>query len=217
MSETEAMSLRQRQLEALLFAATEPLDLRTLRAYLGEEDLSDEALVADLQLLQVHYAGRGVHLHKVAGKWAFHTADDLSGLLQHHKIVPRKLSQAGLETLAIIAYHQPVTRAEIEEIRGVSTSKGTLDVLLETGWVRPRGRRMVPGRPITYGTSEAFLVHFGFESIKDLPGLAELKGAGLLDQNLPPEFQVPSPDDAERLQQDELPLETEEDSSKTVE
>jgi segregation and condensation protein B len=116
-----------------------------------------------------------------------------------------------LETLAIIAYHQPVTRAEIEEIRGVTTSKGTIDVLLETGWIRPRGRRRAPGKPITYGTTEAFLIHFGLDSIKDLPGLAELKGAGLLDSNLPPDFKVPEPQDIAALMPDELPLDSSED------
>ena len=198
---------RQRKLEALLFAATEPLDIRTLRAYLGEDEESGEQIAEDLQLLQQVYQERGVHLNNVAGKWAFRTAIDLRDLLERHKVVPRKLSRAALETLAIIAYHQPTTRAEIEEIRGVTTSKGTLDVLLETSWVRPRGRRMTPGRPITYGTSEDFLDHFGFDSIKELPGLAELKGAGLLDTNLPVGFDVPLPYDDMELQQDELPLE----------
>ncbi|MCF6199511.1 MAG: SMC-Scp complex subunit ScpB [Hyphomicrobiaceae bacterium] len=207
MTENPTISTRQRQLEALLFAATEPLDLRTLRACLELEPEFDEGIVVDLEVLQVHFEGHGVHLVKTAGKWAFRTAIDLSGLLERHKVVPRKLSRAALETLAIIAYHQPTTRAEIEEIRGVATSKGTLDVLMETGWVRPRGRRMVPGRPITYGTSSQFLEHFGFDTIKELPGLTELKGAGLLDINLPPEFQVPLPDDGAELAQDELPLE----------
>jgi len=198
---------RQRQLEALLFAATEPLDIRTLLTYLDAEEKKRQEITQDLKALQQHYQKRGVHLVNVAGKWAFRTAVDLGDLLERHKVTPRKLSRAALETLAIIAYHQPATRAEIEEIRGVSTSKGTLDVLLETSWIRPRGRRMTPGRPITYGTSEAFLVHFGFDSIKELPGLAELKGAGLLDNNLPRGFDVPLPHDGMELQQDELPLE----------
>ncbi len=212
MTDNTVINVRQRQLEALLFAATEPLDLRTLRACLELEPEFDEEIVADLEALQLHFEGHGVHLVKTAGRWAFRTAIDLAGLLERHKVVPRKLSRAALETLAIIAYHQPATRAEIEEIRGVATSKGTLDVLMETGWVRPRGRRMVPGRPITYGTSSAFLDHFGFDSIKELPGLAELKGAGLLDINLPPEFKVPLPDDGAELAQDELPLEEDFDS-----
>ena len=198
---------RQRKLEALLFAATEPLDIRTLRIYLDEDEERQEDIAHDLAQLQVQYEKRGINLLNVAGKWAFRTALDLGSLLERHKVVPRKLSRAGLETLAIIAYHQPATRAEIEEIRGVATSKGTLDVLLETGWVRPRGRRMSPGRPVTYGTSEAFLDHFGFDNIKELPGLSELKGAGLLDNNLPAGFLVPMPHDGEELQQDELPLE----------
>ncbi len=198
---------RRRQLEALLFAATEPLDIRTLTSYLNEQEDCQPKIEKALELLQEDYKQRGVNLVKVAGKWAFRTARDLSDLLQRHKVVPRKLSRAALETLAIIAYHQPATRAEIEEIRGVTTSKGTLDVLLEIGWIRPRGRRMSPGRPITYGTSQAFLEHFGFDTIKELPGLAELKGAGLLDNNLPADFLVPTPSDAEELQQDELPLE----------
>jgi segregation and condensation protein B len=195
-----------RILEALLFAASEPMDEVSLAKHLGAKDDVSQ-LLDELQTL---YAGRGVNLVRVAGKWAFRTADDLSFLLEHYSIEQRKLSRAALETLAIIAYHQPVTRAEIEEIRGVSTSKGSLDVLLEIGWVRLRGRRRAPGRPVTYGTTEAFLDHFGFDSIRDLPGLAELKGAGLLDSNLPPGFTVPEPNDSVTLQEDEDPLEDEE-------
>jgi segregation and condensation protein B len=198
---------RSRELEALLFAATEPLDERTLQTYLN----CSEELKADLAALQQDYQKRGVNLVQIAGKWAFRTAPDLAGLLERHKVEPRKLSRAALETLAIIAYHQPVTRAEIEAIRGVATSKGTLDVLMETGWIRPRGRRMTPGRPITYGTSDGFLDHFGLATIGDLPGLSELKGAGLLANNLPPEFAVPKPSDNQELQQDELPLGDNED------
>jgi segregation and condensation protein B len=190
-------------LEALLFAAAEPLAEATLAGYLK----SGEDIAALLGELQGFYASRGIVLVKVAGKWAFRTADDLAFLLEKHAVEERKLSKAALETLSIIAYHQPVTRAEIEEIRGVTTSKGTIDVLLETGWVRPRGRRRAPGRPVTYGTTEQFLVHFGLDSIKDLPGLVELKGAGLLDSNLPPDFTVPEPIDVARLMPDELPLE----------
>ena len=161
---------------------------------------------AAIARLQATYAGRGITLTRVAGKWAFRTADDLSYLLERYAVDERKLSKAATETLAIIAYHQPVTRAEVEEIRGVTTSKGTLDVLLETGWVRPRGRRRAPGRPVTYGTTEGFLTHFALDTIKDLPGLAELKGAGLLDGNLPPGFKVPEPSDVAALMPDELPL-----------
>lgn len=194
-----------RVLEALLFAAEEPLDEPTLSGYFPD----GEDTVALLEELQGLYAGRGINLVRVAGRWAFRTADDLSFLLERHAVQQRRLSRAALETLAIIAYHQPVTRAEIEEVRGVSISKGTLDVLMETGWVKMRGRRRAPGRPITYGTSIRFLDHFGFDAIGDLPGLAELKGAGLLDGNLPPGFTVPEPDDSADLREDEDPLEDE--------
>jgi segregation and condensation protein B len=191
-----------RRLEALLFAAAEPLDVKTLARALDDGD-SVEALLAELQQ---QYHDRGVSLVKVAGRWQFRTADDLSYLLERQQKEERKLSRAALETLAIIAYHQPVTRAEIEEIRGVSTSPGTLDVLMETSWIRPRGRRRAPGRPLTYGTTELFLSHFGLDAIKDLPGLADLKAAGLLDSNLPPGFTVPEPTDVAALMPDELPL-----------
>jgi segregation and condensation protein B len=194
-----------RMVEALLFAAPEPLAQATLaQRFAAGEDV--QALLEELQGL---YAGRGVNLVRVAGKWAFRTAEDLSFLLERETVEQRRLSRAALETLAIIAYHQPVTRAEIEEIRGVSTSKGTLDVLLETGWINPRGRRRAPGRPVTYGTTQAFLEHFGFDSVQDLPGLSELKGAGLLDTALPPGFSIPSPDHTPDLREDEEPLEDE--------
>ncbi len=147
----------------------------------------------------------------MAGKWAFRTAEDLAYLLERYATQERRLSKAALETLSIVAYHQPVTRAEIEEIRGVTTSAGTLDILLETGWVRLRGRRRAPGRPVTYGTTDSFLSHFGLEGIKDLPGLAELRASGLLDGNLPPDFTVPDPTDLASLMPDELPLEAGED------
>lgn len=192
-----------RVLEAVLFAAAEPMDEISLREYFtGGDDIG--ALLEELQNL---YTGRGVNLMRIAGKWVFRTAPDLAFILERHSVEPRKLSKAALETLAIIAYHQPVTRAEIEEIRGVSTSKGTLDVLMEMGWIRPRGRRRAPGRPVTYGTTDEFLEHFGFDSVKDLPGLSELKGAGLLDSNLPPGFMVPEPNDSRLLTADEMPLE----------
>ncbi|MEZ5843756.1 MAG: SMC-Scp complex subunit ScpB [Hyphomicrobiaceae bacterium] len=193
--------------EAILFAASEPVGAERLAAELPEG--SDLATV--MAELERDYAGRGVALVRVAGKWAFRTARDLGWLLEKHASEERRLSKAAQETLAIISYHQPVTRAEIEEIRGVATSKGTLDVLMETGWVRPRGRRRAPGKPVTYGTTEAFLEHFGLESIRDLPGLAELKGAGLLDSNLPPDFRVPVPTDVAALMPDELPLEDEQE------
>jgi segregation and condensation protein B len=192
-----------RILEALLFAAREPLDTRALAA---ELPLGTD-VPALLQQLGTMYEKRGVTLVRVAGKWSFRTASDLGYLLEKKRETEKRLSRAALETLAIIAYHQPVTRAEIEEIRGVATSKGTLDVLLETTWVRLRGRRRAPGRPVTYGTTEAFLTHFGLDSLADLPGAAELKGAGLLDSSLPPDFKVPDPHLLASLTQDELPLE----------
>src|SRR5581483_5557940 len=192
-----------RILEALLFAAEEPLDEKALAKRLP----AGTDVRALLTQLQTEYATRGVNLVRVGGKWTLRTASDLAWLLTHESVVTRKLSRAAIETLAIVAYHQPVTRAEVEEIRGVSTSKGTLDVLLETGWVRLRGRRKAPGRPVTYGTSEAFLSHFGLEALADLPGLDELKGAGLMDKALPPEFSVPVPSDDPALREDEDPLE----------
>ncbi|AXS40531.1 SMC-Scp complex subunit ScpB [Breoghania sp. L-A4] len=191
-----------RMLEALLFASAEPLGDKELAERMPE-NVDVAALVGELQAA---YAGRGVNLVRVAGKWAFRTADDLSFLLQREAIEQKKLSRAALETLAIIAYHQPVTRAEIEDVRGVSISKGTLDVLLETGWVRLRGRRRTPGRPITYGTSDAFLEHFALDAIGDLPGLEELRGAGLLDSAVPVNFLVPQPNDDPDLAEDEDPL-----------
>ena len=201
MSETRPEELRL--LEALLFASAEPLDEKTLAARMPD----GVDVRAALERLKAEYAPRGVNLMRVAGKWGFRTAGDLSWLLTKDSVVPRKLSRAAIETLAIVAYHQPVTRAEIEEIRGISAAKGTLDVLLETGWVRPRGRRKAPGRPVTYGTTEAFLSHFGLEALDDLPGLDELKGSGLLDGRLPPGFNVPMPSDDPALREDEDPLE----------
>lgn len=192
-----------RLLEALLFAAAEPLDEATLAKQLPNDVNVKEMLT----LLQAEYQSRGVNLVRVGRKWTFRTAGDLSWLLTKHTIESRKLSRAAIETLAIIAYHQPVTRAEIEEIRGVQTAGGTLDVLLKTGWIRPRGRRKVPGRPITYGTTETFLSHFGLEEVGDLPGLEELKGAGMLEGGLPTGFAVPVPSDDSTLRDDEDPLE----------
>lgn len=192
-----------RLVEALLFAASEPLDEKTLAKHLpAEVDVR-----AALRRLQVEYAPRGVNLLHVGNKWTFRTANDLAWLLTHEAVEPKKLSRAAIETLAIVAYHQPVTRAEIEEIRGVSTAKGTLDVLLETGWVRPRGRRKAPGRPLTYGTTPEFLGHFGLEALGDLPGLDDLKGSGLFDGTLPADFSVPEPSDDPALRPDEDPLE----------
>ncbi|HZT25079.1 MAG TPA: SMC-Scp complex subunit ScpB [Pseudolabrys sp.] len=192
-----------RLLEALLFASREPIDEATLSRHLPNGvDLKDA-----LARLKAEYASRGVTLVKIGKKWTFRTADDLSWLLTKQTVETRKLSRAAIETLAIIAYHQPVTRAEIEDIRGVATAAGTVDVLLRTGWIRPRGRRKAPGRPLTYGTTEAFLSHFGLEDVGDLPGLEELKGAGLLEGNLPSGFAVPIPSDDATLREDEDPLE----------
>jgi segregation and condensation protein B len=192
-----------RLLEALLFAAGEPLDEATLA-----RRLPNGVKVKDtLARLKDEYATRGVNLVRVGKKWTFRTATDLSWLLTKQIVETRKLSRAAIETLAIVAYHQPVTRAEVEEIRGVVAAAGTLDVLLKTGWIRPRGRRKAPGRPITYGTTEAFLSHFGLEEVGDLPGLDELKGAGMLEGNLPPGFAVPLPSDDSTLRDDEDPLE----------
>ena len=199
----QARAEELRLLEAMLFASAEPLDEKSLAARLPQDVDVHEALVR----LQEEYATRGVNLVRIGGKWTFRTANDLSWLLSKESIETRKLSRAAIETLAIIAYHQPVTRAEIEELRGVSTSKGSVDVLLETGWIRPRGRRKTPGRPLSYGTSEAFLSHFGLDAVGDLPGLEELKGAGMLDGRLPPEFSVPMPSDDPTLRDDEDPLE----------
>ena len=191
-----------RILEALLFAAEGPLDEKALAARLPA-GVDAHALLLQLQK---EYEARGVNLVRVAGKWTLRTASDLAWLLTHESVVTRKLSRAAIETLSIVAYHQPVTRAEIEDIRGVTTSKGTLDVLLETGWIRLRGRRKAPGRPVTYGTNEAFLLHFGLEALTDLPGLDELKGSGLIEKSLPSDFAVPVPSDDPALRDDEDPL-----------
>jgi segregation and condensation protein B len=191
-----------RMVEALMFAAGEPIAAEDLAGRLPE-GADIPGLLAELQAL---YADRGVNLVQVAGKWSFRTAGDLSFLLSREAVEQRRLSRAALETLAIIAYHQPVTRADIEEIRGVATSSGTLDVLLECGWIRMRGRRKTPGRPITYGTTEGFLSHFGLDAVTDLPGIEELKAAGLLDARVPANFQIPEPMATEDLAPDEDPL-----------
>lgn len=192
-----------RIVEALLFASSTPLDEAWLAQHLRHgSDIGQ--ILADIGEI---YAARGVNLVRVAGKWVFRTAEDLGYLLERHAVEERRLSRAALETLAIIAYHQPVTRAEIEEIRGVTTSAGTLDILMEAGWIRPRGRRRAPGKPLTYGTTDSFLSQFGLDSVKDLPGLADLKAQGLLDGTLPAGFTVPDPTMTASLMQDELPLE----------
>jgi segregation and condensation protein B len=194
-----------RILEALLFAADNPLDEKLLAKRLPA-GIDVRALLTQLQK---DYEHRGVNLVRIGAKWSMRTANDLAWLLTHEAVVTRKLSRAATETLAIVAYHQPVTRAEIEEIRGVTTSKGTLDVLLETGWIRLRGRRKAPGRPVTYGTNDEFLSHFGLEALNDLPGLDELKGSGLIETSLPAGFVVPVPSDDPALRDDEDPLEPE--------
>ena len=191
-----------RMVEAIVFASADPVSEKILVERLPE----DADLSVLMQELQQAYSGRGVNLVKIADNWAFRTADDLGFLLQREAIAVRKLSRAALEVLATIGYHQPVTRAEIEEIRGVVTSKGTLDVLMEAGWVKMRGRRKTPGRPITYGTTNHFLDHFGLEELRDLPGLEELKGSGLLQSQLPANFQVPQPYDSDALTEDEDPF-----------
>ena len=188
-----------RMMEALLFAAGEPLDAKALSTSLPE-GADVPALLAELQGM---YENRGVNLLNVAGKWQFRTAADLAFLLRKEQPEQRRLSRAAIETLAIIAYHQPVTRAEIEDIRGVMLSKGTLDVLMEIGWVKIRGRKKTPGRPVTFGTTEAFLVQFGLESVNHLPGVDELKAAGFLEAIPPAGFDVPNPSD--QLGPDEEP------------
>ncbi|MBC7586353.1 MAG: SMC-Scp complex subunit ScpB [Tardiphaga sp.] len=199
----EARPEELRLLEALLFASSEPLD----QAALAKRMPDGVDIKSALARLQADYAMRGVNLIRVANKWTFRTAGDLSWLMTRETTETRKLSRAAVEVLAIVAYHQPVTRAEIEDIRGVVTSKGTLDVLLETGWIRPRGRRKTPGRPLTFGTTDTFLSQFSLEALGDLPGLEELKGTGLLDSRLPAGFSVPNPSDDPTLREDEDPLE----------
>jgi len=189
--------------EAFIFAAAEPVEESAIAARLSQG--ADVGAVLDE--LRRLYDGRGVNLAQVAKRWMFRTAHDLAWALARDRDEKRKLSRAALETLAIVAYHQPVTRADIEQIRGVAVSKGALDVLMEAGWVRMRGRRKAPGRPITYGTSIEFLVEFGLNAIGDLPGLDELKGAGLFEGKLPAGYDVPQPDDAPALRADEDPLE----------
>jgi segregation and condensation protein B len=179
----------ERRVEALLFAAAGPLSAADIARRLPEGADVGRAISA----LRARYVGRGVELECVADRWRFRTAADLSFLMTEEREEPRRLSKAALETLAIIAYHQPVTRAEIESVRGVSISRGTLDLLLEMGFVRLRGRRRTPGRPVTYATADRFLEHFGLASLYDLPGLQEMKAAGLLDLSIPVGFEVPDP------------------------
>ena len=185
-----------RVLEALLFAASEPLDAESMKARLPKGSNLNKLL----SLLKAQYENRGVNLVKTGNKWSFKTAQDLSSMMKKEKIVQRKLSKAATETLSIIAYHQPVTRAEVEDIRGVHFSPGTLDVLMELNWVRPIGRKKVPGRPIIYGTTERFLEYFQLEQVSDLPGLEELKAAGLLESRLPPNLDIKEPREVDQSQ-----------------
>ena len=188
--------------EALVFASAQPVS----ETYLSERLPAQIDVRVVMESLKADYATRGVNLVQAGDNWAFRTASDLSFFIRSDQDEVKKLSRAALEVLAIIAYHQPVTRAEIEEIRGVQTSRGTLDVLLEAGWVRFRGRRRTPGRPVTLGTTKEFLDHFGLEELRDLPGLEELRGAGLLSSRIPANFQVPLPLMQEELTEDEDPI-----------
>jgi segregation and condensation protein B len=192
----------ERIAEALVFASAQPVSETYIAARLPR-GADVPRIMARLKSL---YADRGVHLLQVADHWAFRTAADLSFVVQTDENEVRKLSRAALEVLAIIAYHQPVTRAEIEDIRGVQTSKGTIDVLMEAGWIRFRGRRRTPGRPVTFGTTRDFLDHFGLEELRDLPGLEELKGAGLLSGRIPSNFHIPMPLGDDDLGEDEDPI-----------
>lgn len=200
----EAFSVAEaeRIAEALVFASAEPVS----ESFLVERLPKGVDVPSLMEGLSRSYASRGVNLIRSGDRWAFRTAADLSFVIRKDDTEARKLSRAALEVLAIIAYHQPVTRAEIEDIRGVQTSKGTLDVLMEAGWVRFRGRRRTPGRPVTLGTTPDFLDHFGLEELRDLPGLEELKGAGLLSGRIPPNFNIPLPGMSDELQEDEDPI-----------
>ena len=207
--QTSGASVTERQMreaeriaEALVFASAQPVS----EAFIAERVPKGIDVASLMAKLKGHYGERGVNLIQVGGNWAFRTAGDLSFVIRTDEKEPKKLSRAALEVLAIIAYHQPVTRAEIEEIRGVQTSRGTLDVLMEAGWVRFRGRRRTPGRPVTMGTTIEFLDHFGLEELRDLPGLDELKGAGLLSGRIPSNFGIPLPSMSDELTEDEDPI-----------
>jgi segregation and condensation protein B len=192
-----------RMAEAIIFASAEPVTEKAIAERLPEG--TDIRIV--LSELVTAYEKRGVNLVRIENAWAFRTASDLSFLMSREQVQLKKLSRAALEVLAIVAYHQPVTRAEMEDVRGVETSKGTLDTLLETGWVKMRGRRRTPGRPVTYGTTMEFLDHFGLAEIRDLPGMDELKGAGFLSPRMPSSFSMPMPQgDPDELSDDEEPL-----------
>lgn len=197
-----ALREAERIAEALVFASSEPVAEKLIATKLPD----GVPVEAVMTRLAQSYAHRGVNLVRVGEAWAFRTAADLGFLIRQEETEIKKLSRAGLEVLSTIAYHQPVTRAEIEDVRGVATSKGTLDVLMETGWVRMRGRRRSPGRPVTYGTTPAFLDHFGLEDLRDLPGMDELKGAGLLSGRVPANFQPPVSPANDELAEDEDPI-----------
>lgn len=197
-----AMREAVRVAEALVFASAEPVS----EGFIAERLPEGVDIHSLMQSLKEDYAPRGVNLVQVGDHWAFRTAADLSFAIRKDETEVRKLSRAALEVLAIIAYHQPVTRAEIEEVRGVQTSKGTLDVLMEAGWVRFRGRRRTPGRPVTIGTTRDFLDHFGLEELRDLPGMEELKAAGMLSGRIPQNFNIPLPSMDDELTEDEDPI-----------
>ncbi|WP_394689276.1 SMC-Scp complex subunit ScpB [Hoeflea sp.] len=197
-----ALDEAERIAEALVFASSAPVAEKLIAGKLPDNVPVDTVMGR----LGERYAHRGVNLVRVGDGWAFRTAADLGFLIRQEETEVKKLSRAGLEVLSTIAYHQPVTRAEIEDVRGVATSKGTLDVLMESGWVRMRGRRRSPGRPVTYGTTAAFLDHFGLEDLRDLPGMDELKGAGLLSGQVPSNFQMPMPLNDDELREDEDPI-----------
>ena len=201
-SDDGLMREAERIAEALVFASAHPVP----EGFIADRLPQRIRVQAVMARLREQYALRGVNLVKVEDAWAFRTAPDLSFVIRRDDNEVRKLSRAALEVLAIIAYHQPVTRAEIEDIRGVQTSRGTLDVLMEAGWVRFRGRRRTPGRPVTLGTTRDFLDHFGLEELRDLPGLEELKGAGLLSGRIPANFHIPSPLAGDELGEDEDPI-----------
>lgn len=198
--EIEAEALRKA--EAVLFAAGEPISAETLGDLLPNDVSASDILMT----LQEAYRHRGVNLVEVDSRWRFQTAPDLKDLFTEYKEEDRKLSAAALETLAIIAYCQPVTRAEIEDVRGVAVSKGTLDILLQAGWVRLRGRRKTPGRPVTYGTTSEFMEHFGLDSLDSLPGKSEFQAAGLLDSAIPANFEMPRPNESEAGDEDMIDL-----------
>ena len=200
MSDVFETALIERQIEALLFAAAGPLSLTDMESRLPE----GADVVAAIEVLAARYSGRGVTLVCVANRWRFQTAGDLAYLMTQEREEPRRLSKAAQETLAIIAYHQPVTRAEIEAVRGVQTRGGALDVLLELGLVKMRGRRRTPGRPVTFGTTDAFLEHYGLANLADLPGRMEMKASDLLAMDLSAGFSSPQPSDG--LSEDEDPL-----------